>query len=162
MGNNAGNCTRLRQLGKRAQRGKSIFVAARIALGGDAIPDLVFFVLRQENPVGHFHGGAPAAPADIVIQRGANRHARRIPTRDAMVFVGSRQGGVQGAHGRNNSIVRPPGRPLTLLPAGLWRIVRIGSLSRLCTLRTLTMWATKTIIFATRPLSVILLRQKNC
>src|SRR5690606_2047273 len=106
--------------GRRGER--SIFVAARVALGGDAVPDQILFVLAHEDPVGHLHGGAPAAPADVVVQRGADGHARRIPAGQAVVFVGGGQGGVQGAHGQNNSIGSGPDPRMTLLPAGLWRI----------------------------------------
>src|SRR5690606_38775568 len=48
----------------------------RITLGVNALPHYPFLGVVEEDPIGHFHGGASTAATNVVKERGANRDAR--------------------------------------------------------------------------------------
>ena len=53
-------------------------IPARIALGGDALPDFLFIVVRHEYPFSHLGNRAAAATADIIKGGRADRDARGV------------------------------------------------------------------------------------
>src|SRR5690606_39595426 len=63
-------------------------LAARVPLLRDAPPHFALLRFIEEHPVGHLGNRAAAAPADVVVQRGAHAHAGRVGCLEAAAAGG--------------------------------------------------------------------------